>query len=360
VSLSQSIIDHNTRAPGETCDTILAIAMDPVRVGVIGLGRFGEAHCQALSTVPGVELFALCTRTEFRLKEFGRRFSVDRLYKDYSELLADPELDAVSVVTMWDQHAAPVLAALNTGKHVFVEKPLASTAEDCDAIVSAAAQSSGTLMVGHICRFNPRYAAAKREITAGSIGEIVSLYARRNIPAAVSQTVLSKIGPIAGDGVHDTDLMLWFTGSPIETAYAQTLSVRGLANPDIGWTMYRFESGAIGVCENVWMLPEKTPYRIDERMEIIGTKGAISIQETGANLSVCDSDGWRAPDTTYWPLIGDYRGGALRDEFIYFANCIREKRKPELITPEEAAAAVKACLAAEESAKSNTVMRVYS
>jgi UDP-N-acetylglucosamine 3-dehydrogenase len=334
--------------------------MDLIRVGVIGLGRFGEVHCEAIANLPGVELFALCTRTEARLQEFGRRFSVDRLYTNYSDLLADPEVNAVSVVTMWDQHAGPVMAALAAGKHVFVEKPLASTAADCDAIVRAASRSPAICMVGHICRFNPRYAAAKREIAAGSIGEIVSLYARRNIPAAVSKTVLAKIGPIVGDGVHDTDLMLWFTGSTIETAYAQTLSVRGLANPDIGWTTYRFASGAIGVCENVWMLPEKTPYRIDERMEIIGTTGAISIQENGPSLSVCDPDGWRAPDTTYWPLVGKYRGGALREELIYFTNCIRESTKPTLITPEEAAAAVKACLAAERSAAQNSVVRVDS
>jgi UDP-N-acetylglucosamine 3-dehydrogenase len=332
--------------------------MDTIRIGVIGLGRFGEVHCQALMNLPGIQLVALCTRNKSRLEEFGNHFSVDRRYTNYMDLLADPQLDAVSVVTMWDQHAAPVLAALAAGKHVFVEKPLASTATDCDEIVSAAARSRGVCMVGHICRFNPRFAAAKREISAGSIGEIVSLYARRNIPAAVSKTVLSKIGPIAGDAVHDTDLMLWFTGSRIETAYAQTLSVRGLPNPDIGWTMYRFASGAIGVCENVWMLPEKTPYRIDERMEIIGTKGALSIQENGANLSVCDSDGWRAPDTTYWPLIDSYRGGALRDELIYFANCIRERKKPQIITPEEAAAAVKACLAAEQSAAQGGVVRL--
>jgi UDP-N-acetylglucosamine 3-dehydrogenase len=330
--------------------------VDRIRFGVIGLGRFGEVHCQALAHLPGVELLALCTRTESRLREFGRRFSVDRLYTDYRELLADPQLDAVSVVTMWDQHAAPVMAALGAGKHVFVEKPLASTAAECDAIVSAAARSAAACMVGHICRFNPRFAAARREIAAGSIGQIVSLYARRNIPAAVSKTVLHKIGPIAGDGVHDTDLMLWFTGSSIETAYAQTLSVRALPNPDIAWTTYRFASGAIGVCENVWMLPEKSPYRIDERMEIIGTKGALSIQENAPSFSVCDPDGWRAPDTTYWPLIENHRGGALRDELAYFAACIREGRKPDLITPEEAAAAVKACLAAEESAAQGRVV----
>jgi len=332
--------------------------MGRIRFGVIGLGRFGEIHCQALASLPQVELFALCTRTESRLQEFARRFSVARVYTDYHDLLADPQVDAVSIVTMWDQHAAPVVAALEAGKHVFVEKPMASTAAECDGIVRAAASSSRACMVGHICRFNPRYAAAKREIDAGSIGRIVSLYARRNIPAAVSKTVLTKIGPILGDGVHDTDLMLWYTGARIETAYAQTLSVRGLPNPDVAWTTYRFDSGAIGVCENVWMLPEKTPYRIDERMEIIGTEGSLSIQENSANFSVCDRDGWRAPDTTYWPLIDGYRGGALRDEFAYFTGCIQQGKTPDVITPEEAAAAVKACLAARESAIQGRVVQL--
>jgi UDP-N-acetylglucosamine 3-dehydrogenase len=308
--------------------------------------------------MPQVELAALCTRTETRLHEFASRFQVSRTYSDYRELLADPQVEAVSIATMWNQHAAPVLDSLAAGKHTFVEKPMASTEADCDAIVQAAAASSKCFMVGHICRFNPRYAAAKREIAAGAIGKIVSIYARRNIPASVSRTVLTKIGPIAGDGVHDTDLMLWYTGSRIETAYAQTMSVRGLPNPDIGWTMYRFESGAAGVCENVWFLPDKTPYRIDERMEIIGTEGLISIQESGAALSICDRDGWRAPDTTYWPLIGEHRGGALREEFAYFCDCVLRGEKPSIITPEEAAGAVRACLAAERSAAEGAVARV--
>ena len=294
--------------------------MKRVKFAVIGLGWFGEKHCEALSGIPQVELFALCTRTESRLQELAKQFNVPHTYTDYNELLANKEIEAVNVVTMWDQHTGPTLAALSAGKHVFVEKPMASTLPDCEAIVKAANATDKCFMVGHICRFNPRYAAAKQEVASGKIGKIVSMYARRNIPASVGASVLGKIGPIIGDGVHDTDLMLWYSGAKIETAYAQSLSVRGLRYPDIGWTMYRFNTGAIGVCENIWFLPDTTSFQIDERMEIIGTEGSIHIHDTYPNFSVCDKDGWHSPDTTYWPLLHNLRAGALRDELAYFAK----------------------------------------
>jgi UDP-N-acetylglucosamine 3-dehydrogenase len=324
--------------------------VDRVKWGVIGLGFFGEKHCEALSGIPQVELHSLCTRTESRLHELARRFGISHTFTDYQRMLSDPELSAVSIVTMWDQHAAPTLAALAAGKHVFLEKPMASTMEDCQAIVEAARIAKGLFMVGHICRFNPRYASAKRAIDEGKIGRIVSLYARRNLPAAISRSVLDKIGPIVGDGVHDTDLMLWYTGERIRSVYARTVSVRDLTYPDIGWTMYCFESGAIGVVENAWFLPDIAPYALDERMEVIGTEGSLHIQESGPSLAVGSHAGWRYPDTTYWPLLHGVRTGALRDELTYFADCILSGRAPTIVTPEESMEAVRACLAAEQSA----------
>lgn len=329
-----------------------------VKYGVIGLGWFGEKHCEALSGIPTIELCALCTRTESRLKALGKEFGVERLYTGYREMLADPELEAVSIVTMWDQHTAPTLAALAAGKHVFLEKPMASTLKDCRAIVKAANAGKPFFMVGHICRFNPRYAAAKQAIAEGRIGRIVSMYARRNIPAAVGAAVLSKIGPIIGDGVHDTDLMLWYSGANVVSAYAQAVDVRHLAYPDIGWTMYRFDSGAVGVLEDAWFLPDRTPFQIDERMEIIGTEGSIHIHEVHPNLSICDKDGWHSPDTTYWPELHGVRAGALREELSYFARCIQEGTRPAVITPEESLRAVEACLAAERSAATGRVVKL--
>jgi UDP-N-acetylglucosamine 3-dehydrogenase len=332
--------------------------MQTIKYGVIGLGWFGEKHCEALAAIPGVELYAVCTRTPSRLEEVAGRFNVPRSFSDYQPMLADPELQAVSVVTMWDQHTAPTLAALAAGKHVFLEKPMAATVEDCQRIVTAAETAPGKFMVGHICRFNPRYAAAKAEIDSGRIGKIVSMYARRNLPRWVTAEVLDKIGPIIGDGVHDTDLMLWFSGDQIVTAYAQTVRVRDKKYPDIGWTMYRFASGATGVLEDVWCMPEKTAFQIDERMEIVGTEGSIHIQETHANLSICDADGWRSPDTTYWPQLHGRRVGALRDELAYFVDCVRNDEVPTIITPRESLEAVRACLAAEESAAQGRIVEV--
>jgi UDP-N-acetylglucosamine 3-dehydrogenase len=332
--------------------------MDRLRIGVIGLGWFGEIHCETIVGVPNLELAALCTRRPERLAEQAKKFGVKKTYRDYREMLADKEIDAVSIVTMWDQHTEPAIAALEAGKHVFLEKPMASTVADCDRIIAAAKKARGILQIGHICRFNPRYRMAKQAIDAGRIGKIVALQSRRNIPAAWTPTILEKIGPIVGDAIHDTDLMLWFTGDRVASAYAQTVSVRNLKFPDIGQTMYRFKGGATATLETVWCMPEKTPFDIDERMSIIGTEGIIHIQDTFPNLGIVDAGKLHSPDTTYWPMFEGVRGGALRAEFDYFADCALKSKTPEIGRPEDAAAALEATIAAEESARTGKVVSI--
>jgi len=332
--------------------------MSAIRIGVIGLGWFGEIHCETIVGVPSLELAALCTRRPDRLKQQAAKFGVRKTYADYRDMLADPEIDAVSIVTMWDQHTAPAIAALEAGKHVFLEKPIASTVADAQKITAAGAKAKGNLFIGHICRFNPRYRMAKQQIDAGKIGKIVSLSSRRNIPAAWTPEILNKIGPIVGDAIHDTDLMLWFTGDRVVSAYAQTVSVRNLKHPDIGQTMYRFAGGATATLETVWCMPEKTPFDIDERMSIIGTEGFIHIQDTFPNLGIAASEKFHSPDTTYWPEFDGARGGALKAEFEYFADCINKRKRPTIGTPEDATAALAATIAAEESARTGQVVKV--
>ena len=105
-------------------------------------------------------------------------------------------------------------------------------------------------------------------------------------------------------------------------------------------------------------VPNNTPFQIDERMEIIGTEGSLHIQETYPNYSVCDAEGFRSPDTTYWPELHGRRAGALREELAYFADCVTRNTPPTVITPHESLEAVRACLAAEESARTGHVVAV--
>jgi UDP-N-acetylglucosamine 3-dehydrogenase len=332
--------------------------MDKLRIGVIGLGWFGEIHCETIAGIPNLELAALCTRRPERLAEQAKKFGVKKTYTDYRDMLADKDIDAVSIVTMWDQHTDPTTDALAAGKHVFLEKPMASTVADCKKIIAASKKAKGILQIGHICRFNPRYRMAKQAIDEGRIGKIVALSSRRNIPAAWTPTILEKIGPIVGDAIHDTDIMLWFTGDTVASAYAQTVSVRNLKYPDIGQTMYRFKGGATATLETVWCMPEKTPFDIDERMSIIGTEGIIHVQDTFPNLGIVDKTRLHSPDTTYWPMFDGVRGGALRAEFEYFANCALKGITPAIGRPEDAAAALEATLAAEESARTGNVIHI--
>jgi predicted dehydrogenase len=147
--------------------------MDRLRIGVIGLGWFGEIHCDAIIGTPSLELASLCTRTPDRLEAMGKKFGVKKLVTDYKEMIADPDIDAVSITTMWDQHTDIAIDALNAGKHVFLEKPMASTVADCEKIIAAANKSKGILQIGHIVRFNPRYRAAKKAISEGAIGRVL-------------------------------------------------------------------------------------------------------------------------------------------------------------------------------------------
>ena len=327
-----------------------------VRWGVIGLGWFGEVHADNLADMPGIELAGLCTRRPERLAELADRHNVQRRYTDYHRLLDDPTIDVVSVTTHINDHRDIAIDALEAGKNVLLEKPMAPTAADCDAIIEVANKSEGLLMVGHICRFDPRVAMAKQAILDGRIGKIISMHARRNLSKEIGNLVLDSISALMGDGIHDADLMLWFSAAKPVNVYAQEVHPGRRKYPDGGFAMFRLDNGATGLVESVWHLPESTPYAIDARMEIIGTEGALYINCAEAGLEIHDAGGIKQPDTLYWPRpFGEYFG-ILRSELRYFGNCVAEGRAPDRITPDESRAAVALIAAATESSKTGKVI----
>lgn len=324
--------------------------MKPIRWGIIGVGRFGAIHARAIQSLPGSQLVALANRNPERLALAQAEFEIAGCHTDYRELLEDPDIDIVSITTHWQDHHGIALAALAAGKHVFLEKPMASTSAECLELVTAAESSPGFFMVGHICRFDPRVTLAKDALDAGRIGKIVSMHARRNLPKAPGHIRLDKISPLIGDGIHDIDLMLWFTGEQPTEVYGRNVKISHHTYPDLGWAMLHFGENAIGVVETVWCLPENVSTTIDARFEIIGTEGTLSIDAANTGLILLGENGEKRPDTVYWPTQHGRQIGALSVELNYFADCVRSGMPPTVITPLEAARAFAVAETAEQSA----------
>jgi UDP-N-acetylglucosamine 3-dehydrogenase len=331
--------------------------MNKIRCGVIGLGWFGEHHVDTLKELPMAEVMAVCTRRPDRVREVAEKYGVPKAYTNYHDLLADNDIDMVTVVTHVSDHVQPTVDALRAGKHVFLEKPMADSQEECDEIIAEVDKSDKCFMVGHICRFDTAYALAKEEIEAGHIGQILTMHARRNLAKWITESHLQKISALFGDGVHDLDLMFWYSGAKPKSVYAQTLNTRPhLPHADLGWAMFRLDSGAIAVIENVWCLPDNVPTAIDARMEIVGTDGAIHIDNSGNHYTVLTQKGLSYPQSTYWPKVHGLRRGYLKEEIDYFLKCVAKGEKPTVITPQESRNVVVAMKMAELSAKENRVI----
>ena len=330
---------------------------DVVRVGVIGLGWFGEIHVDAYQGVYNAEVSALCTRRPDRLQEIADKYGIKKTYTDYHELLADPDIDAVSICTHANDHLEPMLAAMKAGKHVLLEKPMSARIEDCDLILEESKNCSQTLMIGHICRFQNDYAVAKATIDSGRIGDIVSIYSRRNVGGARAFAPLQVLSSITGDAVHDIDLMNWFTGKKAVSVYGMSYQTRDdIKNADIGWVNIKYEGGTLGVAESCWNLPDGSPYPIDAKMEVVGTKGVIYIADPSQPLIIDDGVKREIQETVYWPVVHGKVAGALHLELQYFIDCILEGKKPTITTLQEARDVVAICSAAERSANTGEVI----
>lgn len=319
-----------------------------LRWGIIGYGRFGRIHADVLNGLPGSTVAGVCSRRPIDPADLPA--AVDGCETDLDAFVARDDLDIILVATHWREHFGPAAAALRAGKHVFIEKPLAATSDECDTLVSLSKGAAGRCMVGHVCRFDARVWLARQAVLDGEIGEIVYMRSRRNLPVAPGSLRLDKVSPLVGDGVHDADIMMWLMGRGPSHVSGVTVKAHDYTYEDIGCAWLHF-GDAVGYVETVWCLPPETPTVIDAHLEVIGTSGRLAIDCSVTGLEVTNSSGARRIDTDYWPLIDGARRGALRDELDYFADCVRGGRPPQRITVDEAARAVRVMLAAERAAE---------
>jgi predicted dehydrogenase len=193
--------------------------MKKLKIGVIGAGSISEVHFNAYKNNPEVEIYAVCDLNEQRAKEKAGTYGASRIFIDYRELLALPEIDAVSICTWNNSHAEISIAALNAGKHVLVEKPLCQTVEQALQVEEAVKKNGKVLQVGFVRRYGTNTQILKEFIDDGQLGEIYYAKAtclRRlgNPGGWFADKERSGGGPLIDLGVHVIDICWYLMGKP--------------------------------------------------------------------------------------------------------------------------------------------------
>lgn len=276
--------------------------MSKLKIGIIGTGSISNEHIRAYQSNPNVELYAFCDLNEQRVRDMGAKYGVTRLYTDKDAMLAElPELDAVSVCTWNSAHAPCAIAALNAGKHVLCEKPMATSAEEAHAMKAAAEKNGKLLMIGFVRRYGNDCRILKDFIRNDYFGELYyakATYLRRNgNPGGwFGDKSRSAGGPLIDLGVHVIDLVRYLMGNPKPVSvYGATFeklgnrkNIKGSTGyssaekgsndicdvEDLATAMIRFDNGAVLSIEASFSLNIKHD---EGKIELFGTKAGAKL-----------------------------------------------------------------------------------
>jgi len=277
--------------------------MKEVTVGIVGLGRLGKRHAHNLRyRVPGANLVAACSVVQEELAWARDELGVSKTYDSYDDLLADADIDAVFLVSTSSVHAEQIKAGLAAGKHVFTEKPMGVTIEECHDVERAvAAAPDRHFQIGFVRRFDPSLAYAKQKIEEGAIGEPFLVRAQTVDTDEFAEFQISFV-PTSGGifmdmNSHDIDLARWFIGSEIKSVYAIGGSYvhPGFAevnDADNTVALCQFENGKMAVIS-----ASRTAFHgHDTHTEITGSKGILKIGMTPSKnrVEIFDTQGARS------------------------------------------------------------------
>jgi predicted dehydrogenase len=306
-----------------------------IRVCLVGAGRVARVHANSLVRhIPAAHVVALVDPSREILNETGGMYGIDTRYASFGDALSDCDFDAVVITTPTFTHAELAVAAANAGKHVLLEKPMAMTLAECDAIIEAAERSSVVLQLGFMRRFDPEFVAAAARIEAGEIGRpmlVKSLTHGPGLPPAWARDLKTSNGNLAEVNSHDWDCVRWLMGSNPQRVHVEVANFKGEARGvdtehfyDTAIVNIRFESGALGSISSVC----PCDYGYDARVEIIGERGIMQIGELkGQAVVVCTNrdQGLITPIHRTWPHRFEW---AYIREIEHFIGCITTGAQP--------------------------------
>lgn len=317
---------------------------EKVKIGIIGVGSISHSHIRAYQQNPNVELYAFCDINEKQLREMGKTYGIERLYTDMNDMLALSELDAVSVCTWNSAHAPCAIAALEAGKHVLCEKPMATSVEEALAMKAAAEKSGKLLMLGFVRRFGNDSQVIRDFIQCGRFGELyyakASYLRRKGNPGGwFADKSYSGGGPLIDLGVHVIDLVRYLFGNPKAVSVYGATFQKLFDRPDVkdkaGYTpsqvngahacdvedmataIIRFDNGAVLNVETSFSLNLKED---TGSIQLFGSKAGAKIDPTAEIYT--DLDHYMTNVQLCVPTALEVEG-AFAGEIGHFVDCVQ-------------------------------------
>lgn len=331
-----------------------------IHIGLIGAGRMGRVYAQTLSQLlPEVALVGVADQNAAFARQTAADFRISDWYSDYHELLANSQVDAVVVATSTHTHVSVVVDAARAGKHIFCEKPLSLDLSGCDQALAAVNVAGVKFMVGFMRRFDPSYMKAKQLILEGAIGDPVMYKGVGRDPGCPDLKFAPRAvsgGLIMDMGIHDFDLARWLMGSEVQ--FVSTAGgclvfpeLKGVGDIDNAVINLQFENGAVGNID----VSRNAVYGYDIRTEILGSRGAITIQRERKSDTIIYTRAGVIHDTI--PAFMERFSEAYQAEIREFAHALVENRAPA-VGGWDARAATAIGLAATLSLDENRVVNV--
>ncbi|WP_037080197.1 Gfo/Idh/MocA family protein [Pseudonocardia spinosispora] len=304
----------------------------PTRVGVVGYGYWGSKHVRVLNSLPDVEVTVI-DNDQQRLREAMASFPSCRIATDLSEELESQ--DAVVVATPPGIHANVGLQALEAGLHTLIEKPLANSIEEAEALVAASEKSGARLMVGHTFEYNPAVWKLKEIISSGELGRVLYIDAAR-LSLGRYQTDCNVIWDLAP---HDISIVSYLLDEVPQTVSVWAQHNIGTEHADVAYLKLEFEkSGAPAFVHLSWLHPEKT-----RRVTVVGEKKMAVYNDMSDNerIRIYDVgvDPKKVDDDASHGFPVSYRTGDIVSPFVpfqepllvqdsHFIECVRTGAEP--------------------------------
>lgn len=302
------------------------MSVEKLSAGVVGVGIMGQNHVRAYSEHPLVDVTAIIDIDTAKATTIAEEYGADATYTDVGTAIDERGLDIVSIATPESIHLAPTRQALERNCHVLLEKPISETVTDATAIGDLVSQSEASLMLGYVCRFDPRYAGLQDRIESGEFGSILGVQAARIAPREMYDAVADWTNAIYYMAVHDIDMLRWYVDSEITRVYSEASGgLNGTETPAVIKSTLRFENGAVGTLETNWARPESYPADLTEEIRVSGTEayGRLVIENDDAGVAA--DDGYEFVDTS---TVHGKQAGNISREVSQFVESVISGSEP--------------------------------